>query len=225
MILGAAVVMTVASYFDFEALRLGKISVIEPLYAFEIVITLLLSAFFIKEYLDLWQTLLVIITMIGIFLVSTKSISHFKNIHWERGIMLAILATIGMGIVNFLYGLGARDTNPLLINWFVSAAVSLVSLAVLLSQSRLHEIIGDLKNNARLIVSVSFIDNLAWIAFSYATLFIPIAVATSITESYIVLAALLGLKINKEKLALHQKLGLVITALAAIILAAITGNQ
>jgi uncharacterized membrane protein len=79
-----------------------------------------------------------------------------------------------------------------------------------------------LKNNSRLIVSVGFIDNLAWVAFCYAALYIPIAIAISISESYIVLAALLGMKFNQEKLKSHQKLGLVLTVAAAIILAAIT---
>ena len=51
----------------------------------------------------------------------------------------------------------------------------------------------------------SFIDNLAWVAFAYATLYVPIAIATGISESYIALAAALGIIINKEKLKKHWK--------------------
>ncbi|KKT90129.1 MAG: hypothetical protein UW90_C0006G0029, partial [Candidatus Yanofskybacteria bacterium GW2011_GWB1_45_11] len=44
---------------------------------------------------------------------------------------------------------------------------------------------------------------------------------TGISESYIALAALLGLVFNGEKLARHQWLGLIICSIAAVILAII----
>ncbi|MEI6238740.1 MAG: hypothetical protein WCP15_04400 [bacterium] len=59
---------------------------------------------------------------------------------------------------------------------------------------------------------------MAWIAYSTSTLFIPIGLATGITESYIALAAVLGLIFNKEKLVQHQYLGLFICITSVIIL-------
>lgn len=222
ILLGASVVITFAAYFDFEALRVGKISVVEPIYAFEIAVTAALSAFLIKEHLDLWQIILVAAIITGIFLVSAESLHHFKNIKWEKGVPLAILATAGMGAANFLFGAGSRDTSPLLVNWFTSTFTAFACLCVLVRQSRLKHALAELKHNSRLIVSVGFIDNLAWVSFCYATLYIPIAIAISISESYIALAAILGMRFNKEKLKSHQKLGLALTVAAAIILAAIT---
>ena len=222
LLLTASVVITFAAYFDFEGLRIGKISVIEPIYAFEVPITAMLATLIIGEYLSFWQIILIVVIMVGIFFVSVKSLSHFKNIKWEKGLWFAIIATMAMGASNFLFGVGARNTSPLLINWFTSVFIALVSFFFLEFQSKLGLIISDLKNNSRLIVTMSFIDNLAWVAFSYASLYIPIAVVTSISESYIALAALLGLRYNAEKLKLHQKIGLVLTVAAAIILAGIT---
>lgn len=222
ILLGAGIVMTVAAYFNFEALRIGKISVIEPIFAFEIAVAAGLSSILIKEHLSPIQIILVLAIMVGIFLVSARALHHFKNIRWEKGLVLAILGTIGMGFSDFLYGTGGRITNPLLVNWFAAAVVALISLFFLVMESKAKYIISDLKNNSRLALSVSFLDNLAWVAYTYAILYIPIAIATSISESYIALAAILGMKFNKEKLKRHQKFGLALTVVAAIILAVIT---
>ena len=67
-----------------------------------------------------------------------------------------------------------------------------------------------------------FFDDLAWIMFSYATLYIPIAIATSISEVYIALAVFLGFYINKEKLKYHQIVGLLIAVVSIIILSIVT---
>jgi uncharacterized membrane protein len=66
------------------------------------------------------------------------------------------------------------------------------------------------------------VDNAAWIAYSYSTLYIPITIAISISEGYIALAALLGLIFNKEKLNKHQYLGLILAIISAVVLAMIT---
>ncbi len=218
----AGLVMTFAAYFEFEALRIGKISIIEPINAFEIAMTGFLATIFLKEFLNFWQIISIIALMVGIFLVATKSFYNFKYIKWEKGVIFAIFAMIGMGTSNFLFGIGSRITNPLLINWFANTCIALICLIFLTKQTKIKNIFSDLKDNTRLIVSVSFIDNLAWVCFSYATLYIPIAIATGISESYIALAAILGIKFNQEKLKLHQKLGLTLTIVAAIFLAFIT---
>lgn len=127
-----------------------------------------------------------------------------------------------MGITNFLYGAGARITDPLLLNWFASTFIACICGIALIIRSEVQTMISDLKTHHRLLFGVCVSDIVAWVAFSYATLSIPIAVATSISESYIVIAVLLGLKINKERLKKHQVFGLGLVIMAAIVLAAIT---
>jgi len=207
-----------ASLFDFEALRIGKLSAIEPIYAFEIIITASLSALIIKEQLNYLQMFLVFFVVVGIMLVSLKSFSHLKTIKWEKGIAYAIIATIAMGSANFLFGVGSRESHPLLVNWFTSFGMASVLLIYIIRSGKLATLKKDIQKHAPLLFGVSIIDNIAWVAFAYSTLSIPIAIATSISESYIVLAALLGLTLNREKLKNHQYVGLAVTPLAAILL-------
>ena len=70
---------------------------------------------------------------------------------------------------------------------------------------------------------MSIADKAAWVAFAFAMTVAPITIATALSESYIIIAVILGLAINKEKIHLHQKLGLVVAIIAAITLASITG--
>ncbi len=222
LLLVAGCAILFAALLDFEALRVGKISVIEPIYALEVVVTVMLSLYVINERLTFLQGLLVGSSMIGILLVSAKSFHHFKNIRLEKGIWCALSASLGMGAVNFLFGFGSRAISPLMINWFTSMFIAIVALIYLISTSRFREVAADFRQNKRLIFNVSFFDNLAWIMFSYATLYIPIAIATSVSEGYIALASFLGFYVNREKLARHQIFGLLLVIISIVALGSIT---
>jgi len=224
ILLITSIVILFAALFDFEALRIGKISVVEPIYAFEVLITTLLASIIIREEPSMLQFILIAGLLIGIFLVSTKSFHHIKSLHLEKGVPQAILATAGMGFVNFLFGVSARETNPIMINWFVNIFIVIVMLGYILFRSRWGEMIRDFKRNKELIISVSFFDNLAWVFYAYGTIYIPIAITTSISEGYIAFAAALGLVFNKEKLRPHQFFGMVLAIVSVLILSAVTGK-
>lgn len=207
-----------ASLVDFEALRVGKISVIEPIYALEVPVTVTLASLLLAEKLSPIQTVLILVLIVGIFLVATRSFHHLKQVHTERGVWLAVVATAGMGTVNFLFGVGARETSPLMINWFTSTFIAVVCLVYLVGSGRLREVWADARRYPKLLLGVSVVDNLAWVFYSYATLFIPIAIATGISESYIALAATLGLWVNRERLRPHQLVGIALAVTAVVIL-------
>ncbi len=219
VLMGAGLFALTASLFDFEALRIGKIAIVEPIYAIEIIGTLLLTGFVIDEWLTFGQTVLVLAVTLGIILVSLKSFAHFKNIHLERGIVYAFIAALFMAGENFLTGYGSRLTNPLLTNWIIDMVITLVMLGYLVTTQQIKSLGRDLWTHPKLILSVSIADTIGWVAFAYSAVYIPIGLAVGISEAYIVLAVLLGLFINKEKLKHHQLLGAFTTVTAAIILA------
>lgn len=79
-----------------------------------------------------------------------------------------------------------------------------------------------MKANPGPIIGQSILDNTAWVAFAFATIFIPISIATTISESYIALAVFLGIFINREKLRPHQMIGVVLALVGVIALSALT---
>jgi len=78
------------------------------------------------------------------------------------------------------------------------------------------------KKHWRPIVIQSIFDNLTWVAYAAAVLAIPISITITISESYIALAALLGIIINKARLQRHQYIDITLALIAAIALAAVS---
>jgi drug/metabolite transporter (DMT)-like permease len=224
LLLGASLVLLVAALLGLEAFRVGKISVVEPIYALEVPVTVALGSLFLSEGLSAAQGIFIATLMTGILFVSVKSLRVLRRFRLEKGVILAFFATLGLGGTNFLFGLGARHTSPLMINWFTSAFVALVMVGFLTYGRQWKALRRDWRRQKTLILSMSLFRNLAWVAFSFSALTIPIAIATGISECYIVLAAFLGLVWNREKLVTHQKIGLACAVLSAVVLGAISGG-
>lgn len=211
-----------AVFFDFEALRRGKISVVNPIYALEVPIVAILAAIVAHEFLNSWQIIIILILFFGLVLLSVTSFRVLKNMRVEQGVGLAFIGTIFMGVGNFLCLYASRQTNPLLVNWFTSVLLAIFCGMMILRKFKKQEILSAIKENKKLIVNMVFFDNVAWIAYAYSGLYLPIAIATGITESYIAVSVILGLKFNQEKLKGHQFFGLAITIICAVVLAMIS---
>jgi drug/metabolite transporter (DMT)-like permease len=219
ILLGISVILFIAAILDFEALKKGKLSIIEPVLALEVPVSVILAFTIIKEEISLIQLILISLIVIGLSLMSIKSYHLSRKVWIEKGVILGILGSIFMGATNFFVGFASRITNPLLTNWFIDVFLTLVCIFYLSFNNKFKKMFRDFKHNKNLLLGVSFLDNGAWIAFAFAASLAPIAIVVALSESYVALAVLLGLFINKEKLLLHQKLGLIISILGAITLA------
>jgi len=217
-------VMFAAALFDFEALKRGKLSIVEPLYGAEVPISVGLSIGLWGEYLSLVQIILISVIFVGIMLAITI---HHTHLHYhkrifERGVILALAGAVGMGLGNFLVGVSSQTISPILSIWFIHGSLGIFCLFYLFLRKELHGGIREIKQNIGIIAGQSILDNIAWIFFAFATLYLPISIAVGITESYIALGALLGVFLNKEKLKWHQYIGVAITCVAVILLATIS---
>lgn len=214
------IVIVFAALFDFEALRQGKISIIEPIVGLELPITVGLSLTLANEALSSLQLFLIGIVFIGIMLAITAhhTYLHYHKRIFERGVILAGIGAIGMALTNFLVGVSSQDISPLITIWFAHSLLAVVCGIYILYKGEFGSLIHDLSNYPKPIIGQSILDNVAWVSFAKATTFIPIAIATTISESYIALAVLLGLFVNHEKLRKHQVIGLVLATIGVITL-------
>ncbi len=218
----AGVVIFFAALFDFEALKRGKLSVIEPILAIELPVTIALSILFWGESMSALQYLLAGTTFVGILLIVTaRNRADSKRI-WEKGVILAGVGSIIMGLVNFLVGVSSQTTSPLLTIWYTNLIFSFLCFIYLVLKKDLVSIPRDIREKPRELLMVGIFDNAAWIFFAFATFYIPISLATTISESYVAVAALLGIWINKEKLQRHQFFGIAITILSVLLLSYIS---
>ena len=122
------IVMVVAFMVDFEALREGKMAVVEPIIGVETLLTVLAAVLFASERLTPTLTALIAFIFIGIVLTVTREFHHLRYHRriLERGVLFAILSAIGMAASNFLVAESSREISPLLAVWAVSVFRMLV---------------------------------------------------------------------------------------------------
>ena len=222
ILLVCSLVLLFAALLDFEALKKGKLAVVEPIWSFEIPASALLAYFILREHISWEQIILIVLLIIGLCLVSFREKYLKKEFLLEKGVLIAFIAAFIMGVANFFVGWGARVTDPLMVNFFLNVFITIITGAYLLFRGQVKHTVRDVINNRGLLLVMSISDNAAWVAFAFAMVLTPIAVAVALSESYIIVAVLLGLLVNREKLQLHQKIGLVVASVSALILAAIT---
>jgi drug/metabolite transporter (DMT)-like permease len=220
----ASITILVASLLDFEALRVGKISVVEPIFAMEVPVTIALATFVLGEHLSVVQLSLTAILLVGTVLVSNKHLGKLHARTLEKGVIVAALTALGMGTSNFLFGFGSRATDPLMITWFTSVFMTVATFYYLVKRRQSHWIWRNLQRNHWLILSVGMADTAAWVGYSASALYIPIGIVTGLTESYIALTVILGLFFNEERMRSHQTIGLVLAIISAIALAFTTAG-
>ncbi len=216
----ASIVVFFGAVVEFQALKQGKLAIIEPILGFELPFTIGLAVIFLNEQFSSLQLFLMVTTFIGIILTVTifPSTIHIHKRKFEKGILFACIGALLMGSVNFLVGVGSELTSPLVTIWFTNTVFSLIAFIVLLQQGRIQTMIQKVKQFPKDTGRMVVFDNLAWIFFAIATSIIPISLATTISESYIACAVLLGVYVNHEKIKIHQKVGIGIAVVSIVFL-------
>ena len=216
------IVLFFAAILDFEALRIGKLAVVEPIWSFEVPVSAVLAIFILGERINIIQTILIVGLLAGLAFVSIKSEFQLKKLLLEKASLIALFGAVMMGAANFFMGWSSRLSDPLMANFLSDLFIAVVTALVLLLSGKLHKTARDIFSNRSILLQMSIADKAAWVAFAFAMTLAPISVAVALSESYIIIAVILGLVVNKEKLLLHQKLGLATAIIAVVILAAIT---
>jgi uncharacterized membrane protein len=208
----------VAALFDFEALRISKLSTADIIMELELPITIMLGYIFLKEGLSAPQFIIISLIFVGILLIATKSFSHWK-VRWEKGVFMALLAAIGMGLINFLTTASSRNVSPIMAVWAPWFVFTIVCLVLIYKRGNFPKFIKDASKFKWLVLWMGIIDTAAWIFYSFAVFDENIGLITAITESYPAVAMFLGIWINKEKIDWHQYLGATLAIISSIVLA------
>ncbi len=223
VILGVlCIVLFIAAILDFEALRVGKLAIVEPIWSFEVPVSGLLAFFILNERIGGLQILLIIVLLAGLAFVSLKKQFAWKHLLLERGTILAFFAAVMMGGANFFMGWFSRLNDPLMGNFVTDIFIAVITGALLLLGGKLRKFVKDFRANRAILLQTSVADKAAWVAFAFAMTLAPIGIAVALSESYIIIAVLLGLAVNRERLERHQRIGLVTAIAAAIVLASLT---
>ncbi|MFH0890995.1 MAG: DMT family transporter, partial [Candidatus Liptonbacteria bacterium] len=225
LLITSAITIT-AALFDFEALKEGKISIINPIIGLELPLTVALGVFVLGEHVSGPSATLMLLVFLGIAMASfSGKLKHvFRTNYLEKGVWLAFISALTMALLNFSVGLASNETSAILTIWFSFLFSGIFCLIIMVINGSVREILHDLKQNPKLIIAQSSLDTLGWVAFAQATTYIPISITITISEAYVALSAFLGLWIGREKITTHQKVGVALAMAGVIVLSALTSG-
>lgn len=219
VLLAYAAVGLVTALFSLEAFRKGKLAVIGPLMGIELPVTILLAVALRGERLSSAQLLLVASVFLGIYMTAARRPFASERMPLEKGVLLGLVGAVTLGVYNFLTGVASQDVSPFMAVWFGRAVFALVFGVYLLSKGRLPAAFAAMRRHPALVFGLSALYLVAFICYSVSVTLIPISIATTISENYIVVAAILGVVVNKEKLMTHQALGACVAVVGILALA------
>ncbi|MGV8150371.1 MAG: DMT family transporter [Candidatus Woesearchaeota archaeon] len=212
------VVVFVAAIFNFQALKEGKLSVIDVVLTLELPVTIILSILFFKEVLSSLQIFMIASMMIGIILIATEKFSSYKQLI-EKGVYIAIVAAVLTGAVNFMTATGSKVVSPMIAVWAPWVLMTIFCLIVIVYRKGFVEFTSKAKEHTSLIIFMGIFDTIAWVFYAYAVQDYSISIITAIAGGYPVIAMLMGLWFNKESIKWYQYIGAALALIASFVLA------
>jgi drug/metabolite transporter (DMT)-like permease len=220
LLLALGIITFVAAIFDFEALRKGKLSVMEVIITLELPVTIFLGIIFLNEALSIAQGLIILPIFAGILLMATKSFSldaPFKGL--EKGAIIGLAAAVTLGFVNFFTAAGSKTISPIMAIWIPWVIVTIISITVIIKTGKLKQLYSDIKEFKGIIIIMGILDTAAWLFYAVALENNPLSIITAITESYPAIAIVLAVWINNEQIKRHQYFGASLALVASFLLA------
>jgi len=211
------IVTFAAGILNFEALKLGKLSIVDVVLELELPVTIWMGVVFLGESLTFFQYGVISLIFVGMVLIGTRSFEHFKA-KMEKGVWIALIASFFMGTVNFLTATNAKNVSPMMAIWVPWVVFTVICLCVIAQRGGIGKLTGHFREYTWLLLWVGLVDTLAWIFYAFSVVDYEVAIITAITESYPAIALMLGVWLNKEMIRPHQWLGAGLALAASIIL-------
>jgi uncharacterized membrane protein len=207
------------TYIHFEALEIGKLSVVEVILSLELLLTILFGVVFFQERLSWFQTVSMLVLFLGIILISVNIKIPIRSRDFlEKGALLALIAAFFLGFINFLTALGAKEMDPLTticVSWFVCG---LVCSARLWRYGDFRKVLRQSYASKGLVGAMVLFSTLGWIFYAAATAGEALYLAAVITENFVIVAFFLGAYFNREKISGWQYIGAVLSVVASFLI-------
>ncbi len=201
-----------------KAFNIGKLSVIEVVAQIELPVTIALSIIFLHEKLTSWQFLMILFVFSGVILASMESWRDWKG-NIEKGVVIAAISGLLMGADNFLTGFASKSITPIMALALPWVAFMVVALIIAWKNGEIKNVASHTKEYWPIILVATLGNVLGWICFVFAVEKNPISIVAAIAEGYVVVALLLGITVNREKIRWYQYIGAILALAGSIFLA------
>jgi drug/metabolite transporter (DMT)-like permease len=219
LLLVLGVITFIAAIIDFEALKEGKLCVVDVILEIELPVTVVLGIVFFGEMLSLPQLAAIVAAFLGIVLISLDKYKLKNSLgRLEKGALLAFVAAVMMALTNFLTAASSKNISPIMAIWVPWVIFTLISLFFIWRREGLGKLLRNAIKFRRLVLAEGIFDTLAWLFFALAVANAKLSVTIAITESFPVIAIMLGILLNRERIGYHQCAGATIALGASIFL-------
>jgi drug/metabolite transporter (DMT)-like permease len=222
----SSIIDAVAVFAFMRSYDVGEVSVVTPISASYSLVTVILAMLFLGERLPAMKLVSVIVIIAGIILTSTD-IKKFR-LHAAAGVKESVVALFGWGIYFLLIGIAMKQQAhafPDQSIWVVAGTIFFLStmfnsifLAGIGLVSKGIPTPSELKHNITVIFINFLLYTLAWVAVNYGIAQELVSIVAPVSSLYPALTVLLAMIILKEKLAVNQKYGIVLTLLGIFLI-------
>lgn len=235
--LGLGVLLAIGYFAFYRGLELGPLAIVSPLTSADGAIAVLLAILFLHESLGVWQGSALLILFLGIVLVSlegTSPVAFFKtmnkSVFAKGGTKWGLVAMIVFGLVLFGTGAAAQmDGWFLPIFWMRICSALIVASVRLLQQWRLRTQTISVQHtkyestNSWLIMIgfaavAGLLDTAGHFLYSFNTHIVATGIAAAVGSCFVLLPLLYGAFVLREKLAIHQTIGVGLVLVGLILL-------
>ena len=199
----------------FKALQLGNVSKVTPIDKTSIILTLILSMFFLGEKITFIKVISMILILFGTFLTINKVQKDEKSNSW---ILYAVLTAIFTSTTTIISKIGLKNVDSSLATFIRTIVVLVIMIFVLLFKKKFKYFKDLNKNNLKYIVLSGVSTSLSWLCYFKALQDNEASVVFTIEKMSLVVAITLSYFFLKEKISKKSLIGIIIITIGTGIL-------
>ena len=209
----------IATLAFYKGLKEGQVSLVSPIGASWVMITIILSVIFLKEVLQTNQIIAIILIILGIVLVSADvgGILRIKKLTSFAGIKEGLIAMFGWGLSLFLVIPASKG-----LGWFLPVFLlrlfTILFLASYILFSKQSFKINFQPPLLALILPIGLLDMIAFFAYSFGVGGGYTSIVAPIAASFPIVTIILARIFFKEKFILTQVFGIVSVIIGLILI-------
>ncbi|MGC8816377.1 MAG: EamA family transporter [Candidatus Hadarchaeum sp.] len=217
IILLAGFLNVVACLSFYQGLQVGKVSIVSPVSASWVVVTVILSLIFLGETLSSLQAAGVVLTISGIFLISFRLRDLFglrlKNI--AAGVQFAAVSMVAWGVHYIFFDILVAGCG-----WFLPVlAVKAVTVSCLLLYAGFAKRdVSYPRNVAPLVIMVGFLEAAAFLSYGAGVSLEFTAIVAPVAATFPLVTIVLARIFFKEMMEVNQKIGIGAVLLGLVLL-------
>ena len=221
--LGLGAINAAAAFSLFKGFEVGQLSIISPIASSYPALSTVLAVMLLNEKVSQTRFAAILAILVGIVLVSVQR-RHPKTLDRKRlavGVGYAIIAFFALGFTFFALKFVVGELGAFLPVFLVRlmSAIILTGVVVFTPKSRSR---GNFPSYFVLIVLIGIIDTLGNITYNLGILGGAVSVVSTISGLFSAITVLLAFVVLKERLVVHQTVGLLAILVGVSIIAYVT---